>query len=54
MVQAAVCDDVLFGASSFCQAGVATPEGDVSLYPVANAPVVAAVVVGVDEGCDVA
>ena len=52
MVQAAVLDGLLFGASSFCQDGFATIKGYGSRCQVANALVVAAGVTVVDEGCD--
>lgn len=52
MVQAAVLDGLVFDAPPFSQDVFAAPEVDVSRCQVADALVVAAVVVVVDEGAD--
>ncbi len=52
MVQAAVLDGLVFDASPFGPNGFATPEVDVSRGQVADALMVATVVVVVDEGGD--
>ena len=52
MVQAAVLDGLLFDAPPFSQDGFAAPEVDVSRGQVADALVVAVVVVVLDEGGD--
>ena len=52
MVQAAVLDGLVFDAPPFSQDGFAAPEVDVSRCQVADALVVAMVVVVVDEGSD--
>ena len=52
MVQASVLDGLVFDASPFSQDGFAAPEVDISWGEVADALVVAVVVVVVDEGRD--
>ena len=52
MVQAAVLDGLVFDASPFSQDGFTAPKVDISWGEVADALVIAVVVVVVDEGGD--
>jgi hypothetical protein len=52
MVQATVLDGLVFDAPPFGENGFASAEVDVSRCQIADALVVAAVVVVIDQGCD--
>jgi hypothetical protein len=52
VLQAAIGDGLSFDPFSFCQDGVAAPEMGIRVSQIANALVVSAIVVVVDEGRD--